>query len=122
MLAAAAGLSAISVYGALTTTTYATFWGLPAAFGASFLAMVLARRLEGGLIGIVLSRLGLAAMAIFVTHVMVTAGTRIGFDRLLDWREPWSVALIGTMLGLLLPWCADWIARRLKMSSWLGWR
>lgn len=122
LLAGAAALSAISIYGALTTTTYATFWSLPASFGASFLAMALARRLGDGPIGAVLASLGLAAMAIFVTHVMLTAGTRIGLDRLLDWREPWSVALAGTALGLAAPWCAHLIARRLKLSVVLGWR
>ncbi|MGI3170906.1 acyltransferase family protein [Pseudooceanicola sp. C21-150M6] len=64
---------------------------------------------------------GQKTMAIFVTHILITAGSRIGL-RLVG-IDSWPlIILIATVLGVGLPLIAVTITDRLNLSKWLGWR
>jgi fucose 4-O-acetylase-like acetyltransferase len=116
------GLTAITLIACFNGPVFSTFWTLPAAFGASFLVMVLGRRLGDGFLGRLMKVFGVSAMAIFVVHVMITGSTRIAMDRLLQFDQPWAVAAIATVLGLWAPTIADLIAKRFGFAGVLGWR
>ena len=121
-LSVASGLTVATLTACFYVPTFATFWTLPAAFGASMLVMMAAARMGDGLLGRVLATFGASAMAIYVVHVIITGSTRIALDRLLNFQEPWIVMALGTILGLLLPTIADLIAKRFKFAGLLGWR
>ena len=66
-----------------------------------------------------LALLGHHTMAIFVTHILITAGVRIGLMAL--GVEPgWAVIGIATALGIVLPLWAARLAHRMKLSRALG--
>ena len=86
---------------------------------------VLARRAaRGGAAHIparVLSHVGRHTMAIFVLHILITAGTRIGLGAV--GIDSWPVAVLaGTVLGVALPLAAAMAVRRLGLAPLLGWR
>lgn len=67
------------------------------------------------------SYIGQRTMPIFVTHILITSGGRIGLR--LAGIENWTLIIVlVTVLGIVLPLLAAWLADRLKLSGLLGWR
>lgn len=73
-----------------------------------------------GRFGDVLLVLGRASMAIFVLHVLITAGTRIAFNRLAPGTDALVIVLVGTAAGVLLPLGIERVARRFGVSRLMG--
>lgn len=65
--------------------------------------------------------IGRATMPIFVTHILFTAGTRIGLT-LAGLDDPALIVLLGTLFGLAIPLAASAVAERLGVARILGWR
>lgn len=72
------------------------------------------RLLEG------LACLGRASMAIYVMHVLATAGTRIGVTRLHLPVSALALWLICTFAGVLVPFLAWLVLGRLSILHWFG--
>ena len=94
---------------------------IPAMVAGPVLLLWLSRSIAMAGWGKALSYIGQRTMPIFVTHILVTAGTRIGFRELgvTDWV---FIAVVASILGVLLPLLADRIAARLHLRPILGWR
>ena len=90
---------------------YGSLWNLPAALLGSLLVMGLAHRpdpLRGAL-----AELGRCSMPIFVTHVLIVAGVRIGLTKILGVSDPLVILPVATAAGLLIPYGAyRWLDRR----------
>lgn len=69
----------------------------------------------------VLTVIGHNTMAIFVTHILVTAGVRIVLLHfgVTDW---WLIILLATGAGVLVPLAAALAAKRAGLSRGLGWQ
>ncbi|MFW2590110.1 acyltransferase family protein [Sagittula sp. SSi028] len=97
---------------------------LPAYFAGSAVVLGLAKlwaQSGHGLVAQALSYIGQHTMPIFVTHILITAGTRIAL-RLTGAEDPVLVVGLGTILGVSLPLAAAALAERLGLSAVLGWR
>lgn len=70
-------------------------------------------------LGAGLRALGLASMAIYVAHVIFSAGFRIGLVGL-GVRDPAVHVVLGTLVGIVCPYALYVIARRWKLTRWLG--
>lgn len=64
---------------------------------------------------------GRRTMPIFVTHILITAGSRIALT-MAGVENTVLVIFTGTTLGIALPLVAAYIADRLHLSRLLGWR
>ncbi|MEM0905750.1 MAG: acyltransferase family protein [Pseudomonadota bacterium] len=96
---------------------------LPALFAGPILLTRASAALSklGGWLANALVFVGQRTMAIFVTHILITAGSRIalglvGIDNLL------LALIVGTVLGVGLPLIAAVVAERLRIAPLLGWR
>lgn len=90
---------------------------LPALVAGPLAVMGLAGRLGRGL----WARIGRHTMPIFTTHVLITAGCRIGLQQA-GLTAPALAVGLGSVLGVMGPlWVGEWAARR-GLSPWLGWR
>ncbi|AWN41413.1 acyltransferase family protein [Methylobacterium durans] len=91
---------------------YLSVWDLPAATLGTLLVLSIsqAARLP---FQDVLAELGRRSMPIFVTHVLIVAGTRIAFTLILGVHNPLPILLAATIAGLGLPYLFyDWAERR----------
>lgn len=99
---------------------------IPAMIAGAYLVLWLSKTIaEGG--GAIAGRLtrvlalvGQHTMAIFVVHILLTAGTRIALGQI-GIRNWIVIVILGTILGVVLPLIADRIARPLGISRYLGW-
>lgn len=128
VMATAAGVMAVTTVLAWQTAqlpvegypAYAVHF-IPAIFAGPaliyFVATWMARLGPNGL----LTSIGHNTMAIFVTHILVTAGIRIVLLRLgvTDWG---LIILLATGAGVLLPLAVALAARRAGLSARLGWQ
>ncbi|MEM9552501.1 MAG: hypothetical protein AAGA05_15075, partial [Pseudomonadota bacterium] len=99
---------------------------IPALIAGPTLVVGLSRWIAGwshrtALISQTLSLIGQRTMAIFVTHILVTAGTRIALVGVgvTNWT---AIAVAATALGIALPLVAAGLADRLRVTAALGWR
>lgn len=97
------------------------YWS-PAALPAALLGGVTTLALSARLRGAVAQRLvvlGRASMAIFVLHVLCTAGTRIAFVKI-GVTAPALIVIAGTVVGIAVPLVVDRLARRLNLQKVVG--
>lgn len=93
----------------------------PALLGGPVLLAWLARRLVAWDLAGPLAYLGSRTMAVFVTHILVTAGVRIVLRA--AGVDSWAIIIgAATVLGVALPLGAQALADRAGLSRWLGWR
>ncbi len=138
MVAALARPAGYAVAGLVMVATLLMAWGeaqspaqgypaadtvyIPALIAGPLLVYGLCGAVDRGAVARLLAVIGRRSMAIFVTHILITAGTRILLLRVFD-IDSWSaVVLLGTLLGIALPLLADAGARRLGIAAVLGWR
>jgi surface polysaccharide O-acyltransferase-like enzyme len=99
-----------------------TYWYSPAVLPANLLGLVgtiwIAKEL-GSRYGRWLMILGKGSMAIYIMHVMATAGMRVGF-KILHLHGPAVYLIMETLAGLLLPLLAEEIFRRMHLLVPLG--
>ncbi|MEM6938800.1 MAG: acyltransferase family protein [Pseudomonadota bacterium] len=115
-LSHAAVLSASPIFG--YPAQQLTF--LPAAFAGPILIYTIARRLPPGILHSVLRHLGQHTLAIFVAHILATAGLRIMLTSfgIADW---WLIISLATIAGVALPFVAGLVAKRWGISALIGW-
>ncbi|WP_085317573.1 acyltransferase family protein [Derxia lacustris] len=65
-----------------------------------------------------LAALGASSMAIYLAHILATAGTRVLLLHALHVRDYWTHMLVGSVCGLLLPLLAARLAPALRLD-WL---
>lgn len=100
-------------------------WLLPAAFAGPFLlyraSQYVALNMPDAPIMQVLRLIGQNTMPVFVLHILITAGTRIGLLKIgvTDWAV---IICAATFLGLIIPLLVGQIANRAGIEKWLGWR
>lgn len=96
---------------------------IPALLAGPILVLWGAARLSAfeGLLARGLEYIGQHTMPIFVTHILITAGTRIAL-RLGGLDDPVLAILVGTVFGVGLPLIAAVVAQKLRLSAILGWR
>ena len=94
---------------------------IPAMVAGPVLLLWLSRSIAMAGWGKAFSYIGQRTMPIFVTHILITASSRIGLRELgiTDWV---FIAVVASILGVLLPLLADRIAARLHLRPILGWR
>ena len=101
---------------------------LPAAFAGSHLILFVATKFSEATVSTsirlaisgALSYIGQRSMAIFVVHILVTAGVRIALMHL-KITQPWVLCTAATVLGVLLPLSMATAAERFGVGKWLGW-
>lgn len=92
---------------------------IPAAVLGTLIALKLALMARGGLRD-ALVWLGLRSMPIFVLHVLVVAGVRIGLTRVLHVQTPLLILAVAVLAGLLLPGMAFDATKRLGIAGRLA--
>jgi fucose 4-O-acetylase-like acetyltransferase len=68
-----------------------------------------------------LTRWGEASLAIFVAHTLVSAAVRIGLSRVLGLQNVALHLLLGSVLGLCLPWALYAASRRFQLRFLFEW-
>ncbi|MET0251762.1 MAG: acyltransferase [Novosphingobium sp.] len=92
---------------------------MPAAFLGVFLCLVLGLRLRGRAARLMV-HLGQASMAIYLTHVIVLSGCRIGLIKLAGLSPSIILALVLTLLGIAGGVIARQVSEKLRISRWTG--
>jgi fucose 4-O-acetylase-like acetyltransferase len=98
-------------------------WWLPAAAAGVILMLALSGLIDrlGGPLADWLAFTGARSLPIFVTHVLATAGVRIGLVAVgVDNRM--ALTLLATFAGVVAPLIAYAVAGRLRLRGALGWR
>ncbi|MGB3242951.1 MAG: acyltransferase [Sulfitobacter sp.] len=109
--------------GGLTGYPAGTVRYIPALVAGPLVLVWLCRRLPPeGWIAAALSFVGRYTMPIFVTHILVTAGTRIVLLQVLGIGNWTIIVIAGTLLGVCLPLVAATLADRVGVARLLGWR
>ena len=98
---------------------YFSAWGLPSALLGTVFVIALALNVSGPA-RTMLAALGRASMPIYVMHILATAGTRIVLTRLDLTDSPIVYVVVGTMAGVLAPYAAYRVVRRLRWLPALG--
>jgi fucose 4-O-acetylase-like acetyltransferase len=94
---------------------------IPAGFAGPLLVYAISHWMAQITVPNLLAMIGRNTMAIFVTHILLTAGMRIMLVRLgvTDWG---LIITLATFAGVLLPLLAAQLASRWGISRALGWR
>jgi hypothetical protein len=92
---------------------------VPAALAGIGLVLAISRAIGGPLKGL-LVQLGQMSMAIYVMHILATAGARIAMTKM-GFEAPALVYLLAsTFAGIVLPVIAFLLMRRLRLLPWFG--
>jgi fucose 4-O-acetylase-like acetyltransferase len=100
---------------------------LPGLLSGTYLTFKIAQDLNrktGVLIGPIkktLALIGRNTMAIYVSHILLTAGVRIALVRILGIKDPVLITFVATACGIFLPLFASLLAKSLKVSKYIGW-
>lgn len=95
---------------------YYGLYMLPATLGGSIGLIWISQRFEGGRI---LNWIGRNVIAIYVMHILATAGTRIILMKFGVDQAVFHLS-IGTLAGIFLPLAALWGMQRLRVASLVG--
>jgi fucose 4-O-acetylase-like acetyltransferase len=100
-------------------TPFLTPLCVPAALAGIGLVLAISRAIGGPLKGL-LVQLGQMSMAIYVMHILATAGARIAMTKM-GFEAPALVYLLAsTFAGIVLPVIAFLLMRRLRLLPWFG--